>query len=92
MKAEEFLSEGKIVWRKVGNKVVRGVRCTGGPRKGRVVSTASGCGAPVNPKKRFQMKINRARFGKKMARKARRSKRLNPVSKRVARLNRARRR
>jgi hypothetical protein len=92
MKAEEILNETKIVWRKVGNKVVRGVRCTSGPRKGRVVSTASSCGAPVNAKKRYQMKINRARFGKKMARKARRAKRLNPASKRVARLNRARRR
>lgn len=90
MKAEEFLNEAKIVWRKSGNKVVRGVRCTSGPRKGRVVSTASGCAAPVNPKKRFTMKINRAKFGKKMARKARRSKRLNPASKRVARLNKRR--
>lgn len=88
---EVTLTEAKMVWRRSGNKIVRAVRCTSGPRKGRVVKTASQCGAPLDVKKKFQMKITKAKFGKKMARKAKRAKRLNPTSKRLARLNRSRR-
>ena len=39
-------------WARSGTKVVRKYRCTGGQRKGRVVSNFSQCFAPVNIKKR----------------------------------------
>lgn len=89
---EETLLEARMVWRKMGNKIVRGVRCTSGVRKGRVVKTASQCSAPVNLKARLQLKKNKAKFGKRMTRKAGRTKRFNPASKRVAALNRTTRR
>ena len=86
----EEVMEAKMVWAKRGSKIVRKVRCTSGPRKGRMASSASQCSKPINLKKRMTLKKTRARMGKRMARRAARTKRRNPVSKRVARLNRRR--
>ena len=61
-----------------------------GPRKGRVVSKPAQCNAPINMKSRMNMKKTRARVGGKMARRARRTKRNNPTSQRLKRLNRRR--
>ena len=77
-----------MVWRKVGNKIKRAVRCTAGRRKGRVVSNPSQCNAPIDYKKRINLKRTKARLGARMAKKARRTKRFNSLSKRVAKLNR----
>lgn len=90
MKLEELgdvITEARMVWRKSGNKLKRGVRCTSGRRKGRVVSTAQQCAAPVDLKKRMTLKKTKAKFGKRLARKARRTKRINPASKRLKSLN-----
>jgi hypothetical protein len=87
MKATDLM-EARMVWRKSGNKVTRGVRCTSGPRRGRVVSTAAQCAAPINIRKRLSFKKTKAKMGKRMARKARRTKKFNPASKRISRLNR----
>ncbi len=84
------IMEAKMVWAKRGSKIVRKVRCTSGPRKGRMVSNAGQCSKPINLKKRMTLKKTRAKMGRRMARKAARTKRRNPVSKRVARLNRKR--
>jgi hypothetical protein len=86
----EGVMEAKMVWAKRGSKIVRKVRCTSGPRKGRMVSNAGQCSKPINLKKRMTLKKTRAKMGRRMARRAARTKRRNPVSKRVARLNRRR--
>ena len=86
----EGVMEAKMVWAKRGSKIVRKVRCTSGPRKGRMVSNAGQCSKPINLKKRMTLKKTRARMGKRMTRRAARTKRRNPISKRVARLNRRR--
>ena len=52
----EEIMEAKMVWAKRGNKIVRKVRCTSGPRKGRLVSTSSQCSKAINLKKRFFLK------------------------------------
>ena len=83
----EPVLEARMVWRKVGNKITRAVRCTGGPRKGRVVKSGSDCSKPINIKKRMTLKKTKARMGKRMARKAQRSKRINPASKRLRSMN-----
>lgn len=88
---DDTVLEARMVWRKMGNTVKRAVRCTGGPRKGRVVSTSSQCGMPIDVKKRLTLKRTKAKFGKRMARKARRTKRLNPASRRLKTLNKTRR-
>ena len=78
----------KMAWAKRGNKVVRKFRCTTGPRKGRIVSDLGQCFAAPDVKKRARLKLTKARLGAKMARKAKKTKRVNPASKRVKAMNR----
>lgn len=82
----------KQVWAKSGQKVVRKYRCTSGSRKGRVVKEPAQCFRAPDVKRRIQLKKTKARMGARMARKARRTKRVSPVSRRVAQLNKATRR
>lgn len=92
MRLEEFsqdiITEARMVWRKVGNKIKRAVRCTSGPRAGRVVATSAQCSKPINIKKRINLKRTRARVGGRMRFRAKRTKRMNPLSKRLRMLNR----
>lgn len=84
----ESLSE-KQIWARSGKKVVRKFRCTQGKRKGRIVKSMAQCFAAPNIKARITLKRTRARVGGRMMRKARRTKRINPVSRRVQALNKA---
>jgi hypothetical protein len=86
---EDDLEEGQT-WARSGKKVVRKYRCTSGPRRNRIVAKMSQCFAAPDPKKRMQMKKTRARLGSRMMRKAKKTKRINPASKRVQALNRKR--
>jgi hypothetical protein len=90
--ASEQITEGRMVWRKMGNNIKRAVRCTGGRRKGRVVSKASQCGAPIDAKKRLTLKRTKAKFGTRLTRKARLTKKRNPTSRRLRTLNKPARR
>jgi hypothetical protein len=81
--------EEKQVWARSGKKVVRKYRCAGGTRHGRVVANISQCFAAPNIKKRIQLKKTKARLGGKMSRKARKTKRVNPASRRVQALNKS---
>ena len=87
----ESLTE-KQIWARSGKKVVRKYRCTAGSRKGRIVKQMSQCFASPNMKARINMKRTRARLGAKMMRKARRTKRVNPASRRVLAFSKASRR
>lgn len=84
----EFDLEEGMAWAKRGGKVVRKFRCTSGKRKSRIVSKPAQCFAAPDIKKRNKLKLTKARLGKRMTRKAQRTKRVNPASKRVAALNR----
>lgn len=91
--SEDDIEEGaKMIWARSGKKLVRKYRCTAGMRKGRIVSSPSKCGAPKDIKKRQKMKQTRLAKGARMMRKARKTKRTDPVSKRLQRLNVRRRR
>ena len=80
----------KQIWGRRGKKLVRKYRCTMGGRKGRIVATPSQCFASPNVKAKMTMKRTRARLGTRMARKARRTKRINPASVALKRLNKRR--
>jgi hypothetical protein len=80
----------KQVWGRKGTKLVRKYRCTTGTRKGRTVSSMSQCFAAPDPKKRATLKRTKARLGAKMARKAKKTKRVNPASRTLSRLNKKR--
>lgn len=84
---EPALSEN-IAWAKRGSKVVRKFRCTMGPRKGRIVADLGQCTAAPDITKRNRLKITKARLGARMARKSKRTKRVNPASIRARKLNR----
>lgn len=86
MNVSEVISE-RQVWARSGQKVVRKYRCTSGARKGRTVAEPAQCFAAPDIKKRMTLKKTKARLGARMARKARKTKRVNPASRRVAALN-----
>jgi|TARA_B100000900_G_C20160408_1_gene545682 hypothetical protein len=79
--------EAKLVWARKGKQLTRKFRCTVGKRAGRVVSKPSQCSAPIDLKKRFTLKRTKAIKGARMARKAKRTKKFNPASRMVAKLN-----
>lgn len=89
---DEPLFEARMVWRRSGSKIKRAVRCTSGPRAGRVVSNPNQCGKPIDLKKRMTLKRTKAKMGKRMLRKARRTKKFNPAAKRLKQLNKPMRR
>lgn len=77
----------KRVWAKSGNKLVKKFRVASGPRKGRLVSNPKQAHAPKNLKKSRNLKKTKAKSGFRMKRKIKKSKRYNPISKRVRSLN-----
>tara|TARA_Y100000385_G_C12612644_1_gene433626 strand:+ start:232 stop:531 length:300 start_codon:yes stop_codon:yes gene_type:complete len=79
--------EAQMVWARKGNQIARKYRCSVGQRKGRLVSNPSQCGKPIDIKKRLTLRKTKARMGKRMARKAQKTKKFNPASKAVQRLN-----
>ena len=86
---EETVTEAKRVWAKRGKKLKRMIRCTGGKKKGRTVANVGACSKAINVKKRFMMKRIRKRFNAKIVRKAQRTKKFNPLSKRLKSMNKA---
>ena len=93
MKTLDILTENSVllekqIWGRRGTKLVRKYRCTSGRRKNRIVATPAQCFAAPNIKARIRMKQLRKRLGAKMMRKAQRTKRVNPASRVLRRLNR----
>lgn len=76
------------IWSRQGGKMARKYRCTSGSRKGRVVSKPSTCTAPKNIKRSTALKKTRRVQASKIGIKSSRTKRTNPLSRKVARLNR----
>lgn len=87
MKISEITEGVTTVFSKSGNKAVRKYRCTSGSRKGRIVAKPSTCTAPKNVKQSVKMKKTRRRKGKTPSIRASRTKRTNPISTRLGRLN-----
>jgi|TARA_B110000503_G_scaffold11409_1_gene15496 hypothetical protein len=91
MLLRDIISEAQV-WARSGKKVVRKYRCTAGKRKGRVVAKPAQCFAAPDVKKRIKLKMTKARLGNRMARKSKKTKRINPASKMVQALNKSSRR
>jgi len=83
----EDLKEHKMIWSRSGDKLKLKYRCASGPKAGRIVPDPSACAAPKDLAKAAQMKRTRATTKVKAARKAKKTKRVNPASKILARLN-----
>lgn len=83
----QIVVETKIVWARSGKRIKRKVRCTVGLKKGRVVSSASTCSKRIDIKKRIRFNRLKAKFKKRFIARARRTKKFNQVSRRVAKMN-----
>jgi len=88
MRATEFITEATRAFKrsKSGGQKLK-FRCPAGPRKGRIVSKPSDCYAAPNPAKAARMKATRQKTKVRQARKARRTKTVNPYSKLMRSLN-----
>ena len=89
--SNDQIEEG-LTWARSGTNVVRKYRCMDGMRHGRIVATPGQCYARIDPKKRANLKRMKARLGKRLIRKTKRTKRTNPASKRVQAMNKSTRR
>jgi len=85
----EEIIEG-VAWKKRGSKMIRQFRCTSGRRKGRVVASPSQCFKPIDLKKRANLRKMKAKLGARLSRKAGRTKKFNPISKRIKAMNKRR--
>jgi len=94
MLLREFYTQPQIdekqVWARSGKNVVRKYRCQSGRRKGRVVAKMAQCFAAPNIKQSKVLKVMKARLGPRLAKKIKRTKRINPASRRVQQMNRKR--
>ena len=86
MRIDEIVTE-KIAWKRRGNTLKRQFRCSSGPRKGRVVANASQCFKPIDIKKRMTLRKTKAKMGSRLSRKAGRTKKFNPSSRRLKTMN-----
>jgi hypothetical protein len=103
MRLHEFttpqqLEETSIVWArkasaksKFAPKLVQKFQCSTGVRAGRKVSDLKQCTQPINVAKRNAMKLTRAKTKIVQARKAKKTKRINPASLMAKRLNKFKR-
>ena len=89
MKVVEVTEGFTPAYSKSGQKTVRKYRCTSGPRKGRIVAKAATCTAPINIKAKQSMKKTRAKTKSQAAAKTKRTKKFNPTSLRVRRINKS---
>jgi hypothetical protein len=91
---EDVLIETSMIFArkkvKGGVKQVQKFRCTSGPRAGKRVSSIAQCSAPVDVDKKIQMKMTRARTKVRQARRAKRTKRIDPSSLLARALNKGR--
>jgi len=81
--------ETTMAWARSGKKVVRKYRCSTGRLKGKIVSTPGACYKAPNVKKRIKLMITKAKYKRRNALKSRRTKRINPASRRVQSMNKA---
>jgi hypothetical protein len=89
MKAKEFIAEHRLVWRrnpKTGKVSLRW-RCESGPRAGRTVPSVKDCSGAPDIAQAQRMKKTRERTKIRQARKAKRTKKVNPASKLARYLN-----
>jgi hypothetical protein len=79
--------EAQLVWARKGKSVSRKFRCSVGHRDGRLVSNPGQCSQPVDLKKQLVLRKTKAKMGARLQKKAKFTKRFNPASIAVRKLN-----
>lgn len=97
MLVSDLLEAGaSVAWKKPGgsktHKVVRKYRCTSGPRKGQMRASPASCNAPYKFKSGVNLRKTKAKLGSHGTFISGRTKKYNPGSRRVAKLNKPARR
>lgn len=78
----------ELVWARKGNQLVRKFRCKSGPRAGRIVNSVVDCNKPLDVIKKETLKITKAKKGKLMQKRSKKTKAKNQISKKMTKLNR----
>jgi hypothetical protein len=89
MQVNEIIAEA-VAWKRQGNKVTRKYRCTTGPRKGQVRASPAACNAPINVKARHTLNRTKTRTSAHGRFRQQRTKRRDPISRRLTTLNKPR--
>ncbi len=85
------ITEGATqIFSRQGGKLVRKYRCNSGQKKGRIVAKAQTCSTPVNVASKQALKKTKAKKSPLIKIKSRFTKRTNPSSKLVSKLNKTR--
>ena len=92
MQVVEVVEASTLAWKKQSSKVTRKYRCTSGPRKGQVRASPAACNAPIKVKNRITLQKNKQKMGSHGRYRASKTKRTDNASRRLATLNRPRRR
>jgi len=87
---EDAVNEHRMVWKATKKGPKLAWRCTSGFRANRTVPDPKDCGKPLDVAQKMRMKVTRARTAKAQARKAKKTKKVNPVSKLIRKMNTAR--
>lgn len=91
MKLAEFTEAATTAWKRQSGKNVRKFRCKSGPRKGRVMASPASCNAPFKAGKSANLKKTKAKLGKQAAFRSNLTRRRDPTSRRLKKLNKRRR-
>jgi len=84
---EDAINEHRMVWKSTKKGPKLAWRCTSGFRANRTVPDARDCGKPLDYAQRARMKVTRAITAKAQARKAKKTKKVNPTSKLIRKMN-----
>lgn len=92
MYIRELFEAGGNTWGRKGTSAVRKYRCTYGIRKGRVMSSAAACNKPLDIDKSKNLKQTKQSKGSSIEIKSKLTRRTNPASVRLKKLNKPKRR
>ena len=93
MRVTEIIAEATTrAYAKSGASQSLKFRCTGGPRKGQVRASPAACNAPIKVKSRITLQKNKQKMGGHGRYMAQKTKRTDNASRRLANLNKPRRR
>ena len=83
----EVIEGVSTAWKRGKGNTTRKFRCKSGPRKGRVMASPAACNKPINRKKSASLTRTKSRLGGQRKFKSKRTRRVNPYSRRLTRLN-----
>jgi len=91
MKINEITEGVTTAWRRSGTGNSRKFRCKSGPRKGRVMASPASCNKPIDTKKKATLTRTKSRMGPQRKFKNKLTRKRDPYSRRLQKLNKRKR-